>query len=406
MIYRLRKKFIKICILSFVGVLGTVLLGIYIFTTINTNSTLDRHADFIMENDGRFPTFESNRPGGEKPHLPDGFNKESPFTTRYFTVKYYPNDRVFTDIRAVFGVTSEDAEKLAGDVMESGSLSGWKDGYRYKIYHEDDVTTAIFVNGEIIKSTALSFMMNSLGVFGVCGLIIILLIILISKRAVKPAAQNYEKQKQFITDANHELKTPLTLISANLDILENEYGQNEWLSDIREETSQMARLVNSLVSLARTDEENNRLVKCEFSLSDGVADTVSMFEAPISASGKLLKTQINPNVTYNGNEESIRRLTSVLMDNAVKYCDPNGTVTVTLTGGKHPILSVENSFENIKNVELSKLFDRFYRGDRARTYGNGFGIGLSVAKSIVEKHGGSITAQMGGDSTIIFKVKL
>ena len=243
-------------------------------------------------------------------------------------------------------------------------------------------------------------------VFAASSIVIIILIILISRKAVKPAAESYEKQKQFITDANHELKTPLTLIHTNLDIMETEIGANEWLSDIREETKIMTKLVNRLVSLARMDEDNPKFTKETFSLSEVVLDTVSAFAQHIRNQQKRILTDVPDGINYHGNEAAIRQLISILMDNAVKYCDPEGIIRITLRGGKHPIILVDNSYMAVGNIELDRLFDRFYRADKARTYGGGFGIGLSIAKAIVEKHHGNINVSPLDDDMIRFHVSL
>lgn len=237
-------------------------------------------------------------------------------------------------------------------------------------------------------------------------MIVLLLVIILSKRAVKPVAESYEKQKRFITDANHELKTPLTLIRTNLDIMESENGPCEWLDDIREETELMTELVNQLVTLARMDEGDNKLEKNPFSLSNVFTETVSAFSPVAQKRNVKLNVTAPPQVIYTGNEAAIRQLFSILMDNAMKYCDPNGTINVTLCGGKRPVLNIENSYKSVSNLELNHLFDRFYRADKARTYGSGFGIGLSIAKAIVAKHHGSITVQNIDNKTIRFHVKL
>ncbi len=287
MIYRLRKKFISICILSFIAVFMVVFALIFLITTIQTNQSLDMHADIISQNDGKFPDFNEIIPGGNRPIPPEGFNRESPFTTRYFTVKFDKRtDTVFADTRQVASVGEEEAEIYAAEALRAGTERGWCDDYRYKIYDTENGTSIVFVSGIAAKENNRNFMLGTLSVFALCSVVIIVLIIFISKRAVKPTAESYEKQKQFITNANHELKTPLTLIRTNLDILESEVGQNEWLSDIRDETMLMSELVNRLVSLARMDEDGTRLEIKEFSISDAVADTVSSFAPSAQSSGK------------------------------------------------------------------------------------------------------------------------
>ncbi len=407
MIYRLRRRFIGACIISFITVFFVVFALIYFITALQTNHSLDMHADIISENDGRFPDFNEPKPGGNKPKPPEGFNRESPFTTRYFTVGYNENgDFIYANIQQVTSVTETDAKIYADMAINKGNARGWIDDYRYKVYQTEKGVSAIFVSGVAAMQSNRNFMLGALSVFALCSIIVIVLIVFISKRAVKPAAESYEKQKQFVTNANHELKTPLTLIRTNLDILESEVGENEWLSDIRDETLLMSELVNRMVLLARMDEEQTKLDIKEFCLSDAVADTVSSFAASIESSGKHLEVNINSNIVYSGDEGGIRQIVSILMDNALKYCDNDGVITVTLKGERHPILTVENSYAAVTGIEMDRLFDRFYRADKARTYGTGFGIGLSMAKAITEKHKGSISAYSINNNKIGFSVKL
>ncbi len=406
MIYRLRKKFIGICILSFITVFVVSLALIFLITSLQTNRTLDRHADMISQNDGRFPSFNETVPGG-KPHPPEGFNKESPFTTRYFTVRYdAQSGTVNADVQQIASVTEEDAELYAARALEGGKERGWVGDYRYKIYSTEGGTAIVFVSGISARENNRSFMLGTLTVFGLCSAVIIVLIIIISGKAVKPSAESYEKQKQFITNANHELKTPLTLIRTNLDILESELGENEWVADIRDETMLMSELVNKMVLLARMDEDGTRLEMKEFSISDAALDTVSAFGSAAEKKGIGLSVDICDNAVYCGDEASIRQVISILMDNALKYCDAGGDISVSLSSERHTTVTVENTYAAVKGIELDRLFDRFYRADKARTYGTGFGIGLSMAKAIVEKHHGSITAYNIDNSRIGFKVKL
>ncbi len=406
MIYRLRKKFISICILSFITVFIVVIAMIFLITSLQTNQTLDRHADMISQNDGRFPSFSEMIPGG-KPHPPEGFNKESPFTTRYFTVRYdNKSGTIHANTQQIAYVTEREAEMYAREALENGKERGWVGDYRYKVYSTESGDAIVFVSGINAKENNRNFMLGTLSVFALCSIVIIVLIIIISKRAVKPSADSYEKQKQFITNASHELKTPLTLIRTNLDILESETGENEWITDIREESLLMSELVNRMVNLARMDEDGTRLETKEFNLSDAVLDTVSVFESAAEKNRKQLLKNICADAIYKGDEASIRQVVSVLLDNALKYCDEGGDISISLTGGRHPILTVENSYAAVKSIELDRLFDRFYRADRARTYGRGFGIGLSMAKAITEKHNGSITAYNIENKKIGFKIKL
>lgn len=407
MIDRLRRKFIRICMLSFAAVFLILFIAIYLVTEVQTSARLDTLADLVSENDGIFPDFEQF--GLEEGQIlpPEGVNQESPFTTRFFTVRFDGDGELASvDIRAIASVSGEEAQEYASAVLEKGAERGWVENFRYKVYNTPEGTAVVFINGTDTRELNQRFLLTASSVFVAGSLVVLLLVILISKHAVKPAMESYQKQRQFVTDANHELKTPLTLIRTNLDIMESENGPNEWLSDIREETGIMTELVNRLVQLSRMDEDQSTLEMTRFSLSEAVSETAAAFDGTARERDMTLTLDVPPGVCCTGDEASIRQLLSILLDNAVKYCDRGGTIRVGLSGGRHPVLTVDNSYAAVDSVELGRLFDRFYRADKARTYGSGFGIGLSIAKAIVEKHRGEITVSSLDGNAIRFRVKL
>lgn len=253
MIYKLRKKFIKICTLSFLSVFVLLLGAIMLITNYQTNAALDTLADIVADSGGRFPDYDDLYTAPAEP--PHGINQESPFTTRYFTVHYDANgDLESIDIRSIASANRSDAEALAKEAVSSGKERGWLENYRYKVVQDESGTDVIFISGAAERASNQRFLLAAAAVFVAGSLVVLLLIVLLSRRAVEPIADSYDKQKQFITDSSHELKTPLTLIRTNLDILESENGTSEWLDDIRTETDNMTQLVNRLVQLARMDE--------------------------------------------------------------------------------------------------------------------------------------------------------
>ena len=247
---------------------------------------------------------------------------------------------------------------------------------------------------------------STVKIFGAGSIAVLILIIFFSGFAIKPAIKSKKKQKQFITDANHELKTPLTLILTNVDIAEAELGNNEWLDDIRSESERMSKLVNRLVTLSRMDEGKTNEKNCEFDLSEVVNDAVEEFSELAAMYGKSLTADISKGIKYHGDEAELRQLTALLLDNAVKYCDDNGFIKAELYQKKHIVLYVTNSCKNVDSIQLERLFDRFYREDSARTAGSGFGIGLSIAQSITEKYNGTVKAVKAADEVIGFMVRL
>lgn len=402
MIQRLNRKFILVSAVSVVAVMLAIFVLITVLNITSMNDTLDDLTDSLSQGNGRFPeSFENRFP------RPDRFGPETRFSTRHFTVWFDNHDDPFlVNTEFIHSVDQDQAIDYAEAALEKGNDRGWLDHYRYKVYETPMGDAVVFVDG----STNLSSLYQSLGITLVvllgASFVILLLIALISRRVMRPVAESYEKQKQFITDANHELKTPLTLILTNLDIAQQELGENEWLEDIRSEGQRMTGLVNQLVALSRMDEEDRTPQMNALDLSELLADTVSEFAPLLSQQQKQLVTAIEPGVILNGNEILLRRLVSILMDNAAKYCDEGGTVTVRLQKQRQVILQVENTYSQIDQLNLPRLFDRFYRADKARTASGSFGIGLSMAKSIMDKHKGTITAHKTGPQTIGFKVTL
>ena len=196
------------------------------------------------------------------------------------------------------------------------------------------------------------------------------------------------------------------MILANLDIAEAELGKNEWLDDIRSEGHRMAELVNQLVALSRMDEEGQLMNVTEVSFGELVADTVFEFEPLAKDRGKTLAASVDKEITCFGDEALLYRLVGILMDNAIKYCDQDGEICVSLQRGRRVVLTVENTYSAVSELELNRLFDRFYRADKARRFTGGYGVGLSMAKAIVEKHKGEITAYKKDNTHIGFKVVL
>lgn len=408
MIYSLRKKFIFISALSVLLVLLLISVLIYFIGISQLNRTMDELTDAISPADGFFPSFSELLPSSDGFWRKDSITPETQFSTRFFTVWANADGEIIKEnIERISSVTTKQARSYAEQVFEHGKERGWIGDYRYKLYETRYGKTVIFVNGEANKSMTVRLLSTAFAVLLGSGGVILLLIILISKYAVKPAAESYEKQKQFITDANHELKTPLTLILTNLDIAEAELGKNEWLDDIRSEGERMTELVNQLVALSRMDEIHAKLNVGEFDLSETVSDTASEFIRLASERSLHLSVDVVPNVLYTGDEALIRRLLSILLDNAVKYCDAFGEIRLAMyTRGGHPVLTVENTYRGVNGVELGRLFDRFYRADKARTASGSFGVGLSIAKGIARNHRGDVTAYQKDQTHIGFKVIL
>ena len=412
MIYRLQRRFILISTVAVLSVIALVFGVILALNISSMNRNMDMLADRVSEGGGRFPGSMQEKPPHDKMPPPNDqsfefITPETPFATRHFTVFFDKQGEVSkTNTESIYSITEETAIEYAESVLDDKNARGWIDNYRYKIFATDMGTGVVFVDGSMSRSSLMQSMTIAGFVLLGCAALVLILIFLLSKKAVKPIAESYEKQKQFVTDANHELKTPLTLILANLDIAEAELGKNEWLDDIRSEGHRMTELVNQLVALSRMDEEGQPLNITEVALGELVTDTVSEFEPLAKKRGKHLAASVDKEISYLGDEALLHRLVGILMDNAIKYCDQGGEITVNLHRGRKIILTVENTYAAVGELELNRLFDRFYRADKARKFTGGYGVGLSMAKAIVENHKGEITAYKKDSTHIGFKVVL
>ena len=389
MIAELQRKFIRISVLSIMTVFTLIFLAMAHFSTVQVKRTLDVLTRTVANAGSLEELARQTGPVQGSVYSGDSVVR---LTTRTFLIWLDAEGQLLRLDNGMPGVTESRAGELAREAAEENRDRGWVSDYRYRRIAGEGETLYVFVDGSLNRSVSNRLLFTAFLVLLGSAALILALTVLFSKRVVRPVAASYEKQKQFITDANHELKTPLTLILSNLDIVESEFGKSEWLDDIRSEGERMGLLINQMVTLSRMDESENRLLSARFDLSDLVADTVAEFRPLADERGLSLWVKLEPGLTYRGDQELIRRLVAILMDNAVKYCDPDGTIRVELFRRRHPVLLVENDYAAVDSLQLDRLFDRFYRADKARTFSGSFGVGLSIARSILRSHHGSISA--------------
>lgn len=255
---------------------------------------------------------------------------------------------------------------------------------------------------------------NLIYTFTVVGLIMLIILFFTSRffanRSITPVKEAFDKQKQFIADASHELKTPLTIINTNTDVLlsnrdDTIHNQSKWLYYIKSETERMTRLTNDLLYLTEMDDSKANMIFSKFDMSEAVENIILTMEAIIFEKNVLLDYDIEPNLTVQGSHEQIIQVVMILLDNAVKYTNAEGSVSISLKKQRNEVvLSVTNTGEGIAAEHLTRIFDRFYRTDasRARKQG-GYGLGLAIAKSIIDQHKGKIYAKsIVGKSTTFY----
>lgn len=409
MIRKLRAKLIIASLLSLLLVLTVIFCAVGILNYKKIVTDADSILAILQANDGSFPMGErmGEEPFSEEepPRQAHRFSAELPYESRYFSVFLTEDGAVISvntgKIAAVDTATAIDYAEL---VAEGGQLQGFADDYRYTVYTVDGETHIIFLDYGREMDAFRTFLFTSTVVSGAGLLAVMLLLLFLSGRIVKPFSENYEKQRQFITDAGHELKTPLTIIDADAEVLEMDIGENEWLGDIRMQTKRLAQLTNNLIQLSRM-EEQPQIGKIEFPLSDLVEETVETFQALAKTQNKQLSSQIQPMLSMNGDETAIRQLVTILMDNAIKYSDAGGSIALTLEKQKNQIqLRVFNTAQFIPRESLNHLFDRFYRGDQSRnSRTGGYGLGLSIASAIVAAHKGKITATTQDERSLLIQ---
>ena len=410
MIQSLRKKLITATMLSLLLVLLVILGTVNIVTYSKTVADADGILALLSENQGAFP---KQLPPGmgrdnqrlDRPPTRMGISPETPYESRFFWVTVDEDGTpVSTNMANIAAVDSETAEQYAKTVLSRKRDKGFLGAYRYLVSQKEAGIRIIFLD---CRKSLDSFRITLLASFGMTAaamLGVFVLLLFLSGRIVKPLAESYNKQRQFITDAGHEIKTPLTIISADADLLELEQGENEWLTDIRRQTQRLTDLTRDLIYLSRMDEEKPGVKFVAFPISDIVEETVQSFLAPATQQSKTLEVSIQPMLSLVGSEKDIRQLTTILLDNALKYSAHGSKITLSLgKDAKFLRLSVGNTIENPMSREnLNCLFDRFYRTDSSRNSSTGgYGLGLAIAKGIVTAHKGKIRGESPDAHTLV-----
>ncbi len=412
MIRKLQRKFVLAAMLSLFIVLGLLigLINILNYRTLVTEAdeTLSTLAEIGENGSGGFTfgskTAQDPRGSGTGHGRRREFSGERPYQSRYFSVTLSASGEVVSsDLKNVVTVDEQTAEEMAKTAAKKGRASGFSGDYRYLGTPQDDGTQWIFLNRERELSTFRTFLWTSVGISAAGFVMVFLLLLLLSARIVRPIAQSYEKQKQFITDAGHELKTPITIIRADTDVLEADLPDSEWIADIRTQTDRLSSLTNDLIYLSRMEEESAKPQMLDFPLSDVVSDAAQPFQAVAKAQSKTFSADVQPMLSLHGDEKSIRKLVSILLDNAMKYSPDGGAVALSLKKtGRQTLLSVTNTAENMEKGDQDRLFDRFYRADASRnSETGGFGLGLAIAKAVVDVHKGKIHAVSDGQSLTV-----
>lgn len=341
--------------------------------------------------------------------IPEALNN----TGAFYLVTNHENQLIsINDGNLTKSVENDEARDYAKRALSSGSSNGSieKDGtsYSFNIRKAKDINLIIFVNDSFTDTANGNLLKASLLAGTVIWFILFVLIVIVSGYIIKPVSENMERQKQFISNASHELKTPVTVISATIDIISSKKGSDRWTECIKEQAKKMKLLVSELLDLSRLLEAHtDKKSFSVYDISSTVSSSVLYFESLFFESGKTLKQDIEESISMRCDENKIAQLVGILMDNALKYSDNNSEICFSLHKGKdNAVIKCSNLCSDFSANNILKLFDRFYRSDNDRIHEqDGFGLGLSIAQAIAELHGGSISADFK-NKIITFNVTL
>ena len=337
---------------------------------------------------------------------------ELAYETRYFTVLFDESENVvLVDTGRISAVSESEAVEYAAKALDRKGSSGFIGDYRYLVGEPDENNChmVIFRDCGIGLQNFRNFRNISIFVSLLCLIGVGILVFLASGRIVRPVAESYEKQKRFITDAGHEIKTPLAIITADAEVLEMEQSESEWISDIKAQTKRLSELTQDLISLSKMEETSTVLEMKDLDLSALLKSQTGSFGAVATASNKTISSNIEDGIHIQGDKKSIESLLSIVLDNAVKYCPENGHIDVSATRYKKGarIEVTNDTSETLSAEECKNMFERFYRTDASRnSETGGHGIGLSMAKAIVSKHKGRITAASGSEKKLTVTIQL
>ena len=402
MLKKLRHRFIHSAMLACALVMLVLISAINLLNLHEMNRTQDEQILRILSHERTKDAI----PISETP-LPGTPGRE--FTSRFFLVRCDAGGAVKAVARDyVFSIDAETAEEYAAAVLRSGKETGRIGDYRYRAETRDGETLIVFLNIAEARSHQKTLLLVSLLIGAVSLIGILALVVPLSKQAMRPYQRNLEMQKRFITDAGHELKTPITSIATSADIAAMEHEDDEWIANIQRQTVRLTGLVNDLVTLSRLDEETPFPELSRVSLSELGWEAAESFQMRAKAEGKRFETEFQDNVEIMGDRDSVQKLLTILLDNALKYSPPGGEVRFSISK-RHgrAWIEVSNTCTRDLTPDAEHLFDRFYRPDESRsTETGGTGLGLSIANAIVDSHKGEIGVHTEEKGAITFRVVL
>ncbi len=406
MIKKLKRRFIAIAMLSFAAVLIVTLVAVNTVNRHNVYRSIDHQLVYLAASN-------FGPPRGMLAAMPETIQEwvdmeagDITSEDSYFIFSGGMTESVFyNELNTLSTAAGMDAGVKLQEVLQGGKEFGTFGQYRYYVAQRETPYKVVFLRCSQEFEAMRSLLNTSVVVGFFCALAVFGLVTLLSGMVVRPFSENMERQKRFISDVSHELKTPLGVIMADLDMQVMDHGQTEWLENAQTQTDHMTELIDRLVTLSLLDESMQKAEAVLINFSFLTGDAAEEFSAPARARNLIMETDITPGVELYGNESSLRELLHILLDNAVKYTPEGGRIRVCLTRGWKTVLTVSNSCSGLSGEELERVFDRFYRASGSRAAQAGHGLGLSIARDIVSRAGGSIRAHLE-EENVVFTVEL
>lgn len=420
---RLRRKFILVAMGAVTVVLTLIIAGINIVNYSHVCKMADARLDYILagkdgidwgdepKDDPANGKDAGDSQAGVRIRHFEGMTAESPFDTRYFTVSIAGGQVTDVNTARIAAVGAKRAASIAAKLHSKGWVSGFSGNYRYTTTAQDDETTYVFVDCSRELASFHSFLSASVAISCIGWLAVLAIVAGASGAVIRPMVESYSKQKRFITDASHEIKTPLAVIDAANEVQEIESGESEWTQSIHEQVARLTALTERLVFLARMDEGSAGFAMTSIDLSEAVDKAAAPFGSVAVSRGKRLSTSIASGVRAYADAAAVAQVVELLLDNATRYASEGSVIELSFRAvlrgqGKGAAeLVVSNAVDELPEGDLDRLFDRFYRADVSRSSKTGgSGVGLSVVRAIAEAHGGSATVS-GHDHQITFTVR-
>lgn len=421
---RLRRKFTLVAMGAVTVVLTLIIAGINIVNYSHVCKMADARLDYILagkdgidwgdepKDDPANGKDASDSQVGVRIRHFEGMTAESPFDTRYFTVSIAGGQVTDVNTARIAAVGAKRAARIAAGLYSKGWTSGFSGNYRYTVTVQDNETTYVFVDCSRELASFHSFLSASVAISCIGWLAVLAIVAGASGAVIRPMVESYSKQKRFITDASHEIKTPLAVIDAANEVQEIESGESEWTQSIHEQVARLTALTERLVFLARMDEGSAGFTMTSIDLSEAVDKAAAPFGSVAVSRGKRLATSIASGVRAHADAAAVAQVVELLLDNATRYASEGSVIELSLRAASHgqgkgaAELVVSNAVDELPEGDLDRLFDRFYRADVSRSSKTGgSGVGLSVVRAIAEAHGGSASV-CGHSNQITFTVRL